>query len=269
MAAPAIQLDPLQLEATIGWDDNLTRSNEAPSRLGDRIHAVSVSRRAALPVAEHLQAVFDGFVSGEVLARYSGLDRLSAGATGQLQFRRSAAFGAPTFALIANVQRDEYRSRQRTGTRIGLGASARQSLTDRIDAFAALGWSRRDAADAVFDQRERAVRANIDYSLGKAGTLYAGAERRRGDVITTSQGFEAEYAQAARADAPDTAFGPGYHAYRLGARTTIWSLGWSLPLDARRAIDFSWRQATSSATLPNETLRYRTTLYSLSYLLRF
>jgi hypothetical protein len=269
MAAQPLQLDPLQLEAAIGWDDNLTRSSNAPSRLGDRMHTVSVSRRATVPLAEHVQCVADGFLSAEKLARYEGLDRLAGGVTGQLQYRRSAAFGAPTFSLLAGWQRDQYRSHQRTGSRFALGATARQSWTDRIDAYAALGWSRRDAADAVFDQRERGVRAHIDYSAGTRGTIYAGAEHRRGDIITTSFGIEPEYANAARADAPDTAFGPGYHAYRLGGRTTIWTLGWSLPLNNKQALDFSRRQVLSSASIPAETVRYRSTLYSLSYLLQF
>ena len=268
-AALPVQVDPVQLEATIGWDDNVTRSAEAPSRLGDRIHTVSVSRHATIPLTEHVQGVVDGFLSGEKFARYEGLDRVSGAATGQLQYRPSAEFSAPTFALIASLQRDQYRSQQRTGTRFAVGASARQSWTDRIDAFAAVGWSRRDAADPVFDQRERSVRAHVDYSAGKLGTVYAGAEHRRGDVITTAPGFEAEYAAGARADGPDAAFGPGYHAYRLDGRTTVLTVGWGLPLGVKRVLDFSWRQVLSSASIPAETVHYRSTLYSLSYLQQF
>jgi hypothetical protein len=269
MAGQPVQVDPLQLEASIGWDDNLTRSGDAAGRLGDRLHTVSASRHAVIALAEHVQGLADGFISAEKLARYHGLDRLAGGVASQLQYRRSAAFDAPTFALLANWQRDQYRSHQRTGSLFALGASARQSWTDRIDVFAALTWSRRDAADAVFDQRERAVRARIDYSAGNFGTIYAGAEHRRGNIVTTSLGFEADYANAARADAPDAAFGPGFHAYRLDGRTTIWTLGWSLPLDHKRALDFSWRQALSSASIPGETVQYRSTLYSLSYLVQF
>ena len=269
VAAQPAQVDPLQLEATIGWDDNLTRSGDAASRLGDRLHTVSASRHAVIPLAEHVQAGVDGFISAEKLARYEGLDRLAGGVTGQLQYRRSAAFDAPTFALIASWQREQYRSNQRTGSRFALGASARQSWTDRIDAFAALNASRRHAEDSVFDQRERGARVRIDYSAGKLGTIYAGVEHRRGDIVTTSLGFEADYAHAARADAPDAAFGPGFHAYRLDGRTTIWTLGWSLPLNSKQALDFSWRQVLSSASIPAETVQYRSTLYSLAYLLQF
>jgi hypothetical protein len=224
MAAPPTQLDPVQLEATIGWDDNLTRSGDAASRLADRLHTVSVSRRAVIALAEHVQGMVDGFIAAEKLARYKGLDRLAGGVTGQLQYRGSAAFDAPTFALLASWQRDQYRSHQRTGSRFALGASARQSWTDRIDVFAALNAARRDAADAVFDQRERAVRVRLDYSAGKLGSVYAGAEHRRGDIITTSLGFEADYANAARADAPDAAFGPGFHRTTACCSSGHWAL---------------------------------------------
>jgi hypothetical protein len=268
MAQP-VQLDPFQFEAAVGRDDNLTRSNEAPSRLGDRLHTVSLSRRATVPLAHHVQGVVDGAISAEELSRFQGLDRLAASVAAQLQYRPSGAFGEPTFSLLASVQRDQYRSHQRTGTRLALGASARQSWTDRIDASVTLGWSRRDAADAVFDERSRTVRAHLDFAAGSLGTLYADAQQRRGDIATTSAGAESAYAAAARANAPDAAFGAGYQAYRFDGRTTIWTLGWNLPLDQKQALDFSWRQALSFASLPGEEIRYRSTLYSVSYLLQF
>lgn len=277
VAAEPLQPDALQLEASMGWDDNLTRAGEAPSRLGDRIHSVTLSRAATLPLAPHWRSVFSGFVSADKLARYEGLDRASAGLSVDLQYRPSAAFRAPTYALTGQVQHDEYRSGQRTGQRFFVGASVRQPLTDRITAFAAIGHAGRDARDAAFDTRERSLRLHLDYAAGRLGTFYAGAEHRRGDVVSTSWGYEAEYAHPARAWSRDEAFGPGYFAYRLGGRTTLGTLGWSLPLGPQHALDVSWRHAVSKASIPAdpagaydaETFRYRSNLYSVAYLLRF
>jgi hypothetical protein len=277
--APAVgaATDTPQLETTVAWDDNITRAAEAPGRLADRILGVTLSRGASVPLGQHTRVLATGFIAAEKLARYGQLDHLSAGVAGQLQYRASAAFSAPTFALFADVQRDEYRNAQRTGTRFDIGASARQSWTDRIDVSAALGWARRDARERTFDERQRFARAHVDYSAGLIGTLYAGAEWRRGDVVSTAPAFEQEYAHAARADAPDAAFGPGWHAYRFAGRTTIFTAGWSVPLGRDHSLDVAWRAARSSASLPadavaaygGETVHYRSNLYSVTYLLRF
>jgi len=267
--ATPLQLEPVRLEAGIGWDDNLTQAAESRSRLGDRVATVALSRRASLPITANARAVFDASLLAEKLGRYGGLDRLTGGLSSQLQYRTSAAFFAPTFALVADLQRDQYRSHQRTGTRFGLAANARQSWTDRIDAFAEVSWSRRDANDAVFDGVQRAVRTRVDYAAGKIGSFYGSAELRRGDVQSTNMGSELEYANAARAESADDAFGAGYHVFRFFGRTTLWTLGWNLPLGAAHALDLSWRQAQSWVHIPTETVRYRSNFVSFAYLRQF
>lgn len=271
------QVGPVQAEASLAWDDNLTRASDAPARLGDRIASLVLSRGATLPLATHARAVFGASLFADKLARYEGLDRAGGGLSAELQYRRSSTFDAPTLALFGELAHDEYRADQRSGTRYTLGASVRQSWTDRIDAFAAFSFSRRDARDATFDTREHGLRLHLDYAAGRLGTFYAGAEHRRGDVVSTAWGYEAEYAHPARAFSRDEAFGPGWFAYRLGGRTTLWTLGWSLPLGPGGALDLSWRQANSAVRIAAdpaggygaETLRYRSSLYSISYLLRF
>jgi hypothetical protein len=274
-AASGAQLDPPQLEVGVAHDDNVTRAEDGPSRLGDDVVTLAVTRSADMRVAEHVRAVFSGLLSDETFARHHELSRLSAGVEAQLQWRPSAEFASPTFAVFAGAQGGRAQSAQRSGWLWSAGANVRQSWTDRIDAFAAITVSRRDARDDVFDQHERSLRVHFDYALGAAGTIYAGAELRHGDIVTTSSGFDEEYAHAARATTIDRAFGADWHAYRLGGRTTIVALGWSLPLGPRHAIDVGWRQANASARVPafpgfdGETLHYRTNLYSAAWLARF
>jgi hypothetical protein len=106
--------------------------------------------------------------------------------------------------------------------------------------------------------------------------LYAGAEFRRGDIVSTMDAAHAaEYGHAARGEAIDAAFGPGYRALRLGGTTRIVTVGWNLPLGPKQALDLAWRNVRSSAALPaesggvSETLHYHSALASLSWLLRF
>jgi hypothetical protein len=276
-AAEPLHIDPPQLEADASFEDNVTHAAIAPDRLADRRLALTLSRSMDRLVSAHLRGVVSGSLSATKWARYDGLDRLAASLSGELQYRASSAFSAPTISAFARVQHDEFRAGQRSGHTVALGASARQSWTDRIDTYAAFTWSRRDANDSAFDQTDRGVGVHLDYALPRLGTIYAGAEYRRGDVLASVRSYEPEYVQTAGAFAEDDAFGAGFVAYRFGGETVLWSLGWSLPVSNASALDLSWRQAVSRVNIPAdpggafaaETLRYRTNLYSLSYLLRF
>lgn len=267
---------PMRVEAGYQWEDNLTRASAAADRLSDHVFSVGISQSSTMLLARHLRVVLTGFAEGDRAYRYHGLDRLSAGGRGELQYRSSGAFDAPTLALFARALHDEYNSRIRSGQRYTLGLSARQSWTDRIDAFAALSWNRRNARNEVFDGRDWGARVQFDYALNGGGVLYFGPEYRRGNAVSTTGRGTAQYAAIASASAPDDAFGrSGRVAWRLDARTVIWTIGYNLPLGSRDSLELTWRHARSTAFVPAAALyggdapRYRVNRYWLFYLLRF
>jgi hypothetical protein len=205
---------------------------------------------------------------------WTGLGRFSGGAEAQVQYRASGDFDAVTFAAYARGAYDEYESRLRSGPRYTVGVNARTSLTDRIDLFADLSRNVRNGKSRVFETRDWAGRFNVDYNLGKRGTLYASGEYRKGDIFST--GFPS-LANAAIADVfvQDDAVDSGeFFAYRFDGKTVIGTLGWNLPLGTRDAIDLSFRRVRSTPSGridfdDGARLRYDVNQYSLLYLLRF
>ena len=188
---------------------------------------------------------------------------------------------APTFGLFARSGYDEYSSALRRGWRHAFGVTARQSWTDRIEAFGAYTNTHRSANSDVFEGRDWSVRANLDYSLAASGVLYLGGEYRRGDVAITSGAPGAGYGGYAKAVVQDDAYGDNTQlfAYRIEAKTVIWTLGYNLPLGPRDALDFSWRRADSTSLQSPVaggsglgsagTPRYTVDQLSLVYLMRF
>jgi outer membrane autotransporter protein len=275
--------DPVRVEGGYMWDDNVTRAPDSTSlRLSDHIYNIAVTKTAVSPLTEHTRLLFSGFVNGEKFYTYTGLDRASVGVRAETQYRTSGVFGAPTLGLFAQAVYDEYSSNLRRGSRYAYGLNARQSWTDRIDAFAAYTRSERDANHAVFDAQDWSALANIDFSLGQAGIIYLGGEYRRGDTVTTSGPPGAGYGGYAKALVQDDAYADNMQlfAYRLKAKTVIWTLGYNRPLGARDSIDFSWRRAQSTSLQPPVaagitlgggigTPRYTTNQYSIVYLMRF
>ena len=276
LMSSALFADPVRVEAGYTRDNNLTRARDAADKVSDRIYSLNVSKGMIFPVTDHTRTVVTGFLNGEKLHTHSGLDRYSGGAQGEFQYRTSGEFAAPTFGLFARAFYDDYYSELRTGYRYSAGITARQPLTDRIDLFGALARNVRNAKSVVFDLKDYAARFNLDYSLGQSGALYLGGEYRKGDSVT-SVPASAAYSGLADVSVQDDAYlDRQLNAYRLDARTVLWTLGYNLPLGARDSIDFSVRHARSTPTgaIPATAYsgggtRYTANQYSIAYLMRF
>ena len=280
-AAAKLFADPVRVEGGYMWDDNVTRAPDAdPSnQLSDHVYSIAVTKSTAIPLGSNTRLLLAGFANGEQYYTYNGLDRAGVGARAEIQYRSSAEFTAPTFGLFARSGYDEYSSALRRGWRHALGVNARQSWTDRIEAFAAYENRKREASNDVFDGRDWSARANLDYSLGSSGALYLGGEYRRGDTVTTTAPPGPGYGGYAKAVVQDDAFPDNdLFAYRIEAKTVVWTLGYNLPLGARDALDFSWRRAEATSLQPpvsgtglgaSGTPRYTVNQYSLVYLMRF
>ena len=272
--------NPVRVEAAYTFDDNLNRARDAGGKLSDRIYSLNVSKGTSFPVTDHTRVLLAGFLNGDKMYTFTGLDRLSGGVQGELQYRTSAEFDAPTFGIFGRASRDEYDSRIRSGSRYSIGATVRQSLTDRIDLFGSLANNARHAESAVFDAKDYALRLNLDYSLGRAGALYLGGEYRRGDSVSSAP-TSAGYGSSAKAFVEDVAFGDRQlTAYRYDARIVLWTLGYNRPLGPMDSIDFSWRRAESTPTGASTAVgyaaagttgnsRYTANQYSIAYLMRF
>jgi outer membrane autotransporter protein len=268
--------NPVNVEATWSYDDNLNRAPESGPNLSDHFYSLSAGTGIAFQPATHARALLNAFLEGDKFRFYDALDRFSGGAQGELQYRTSASFAAPTFGVFARAAADQYQSELRSGHRLAVGLSWRQPLTDRLELFGTLTRNTRDAEHAVFETRDNAARLNLDYSIGP-GTLYGAGEYRRGDAVSSvGPGFET--AVVSKASVRDDAyFDHALFAHRYEAKTWIGTIGYNWPLGARDSLDFSARQARAT---PTQTLgsagaygggtpRYTANQFSAAYLMRF
>jgi outer membrane autotransporter protein len=266
--------NPITVEAAYLWDDNVNRAPDAGPKLGDHTFSLNASSNFTFPLGGHTRFLLSPFLETDKLYRYDGLDRVSLGAQADLQYRTSAEFTAPTFALFVRGTYDDYHSELRTGSRWSFGASVRQPLTDRIDLFGAITRNVRDADNAVWDTKDTSVRLNLDYAVGP-GTLYLGGQYSDGDAVSSvGPGFET--AVATKATVRDDAYDQTLFAHRYDARTWVGTLGYNYPLGARDSLDLSLRYAYSKPTdqLGGSTygggeITYTARQLLLSYLTRF
>lgn len=272
LADEAEALD-IRVEASVTYDSNIARSRGAGNVLSDVIYNVNAGKNFIFPLTENLRATVLGTAGYEGFHRYSGLSRFFLGVDGELQYRPSGEFAAPTFGLFGRAAVDYYDSVLRDGYRYTLGGRVLQPVTDKIDLFAALAYNRRDGKSRVFDNQDYSARLNLDYSLSGKGTLYMGAEYRRGQTVSSARP-ELAFVDVAEAIVADDAFNDGRAAYRLKAKTWIATLGYSHGLQEDQSLDFSvrWVQSTalSRPTFPGAGIvRYYDTQATVAYLIRF
>jgi outer membrane autotransporter protein len=266
---------PLDIQVDLGYtyDDNISRASSAADILADRSYSLNLSKSWVFPLSAHVRGIVLGGLGGEKFHSYTGLDRLSASVQGDLEYRPSAQFTAPTFTLTGRAVGDKFDSTLRTGHRYTLGVSVLQPVTDRITLLGGLNHNQRYGKSAVFDTSENAARVNVDYAVMRGHTVYLSGEYRRGDIVSTARPTLANL-DIATVFAPDDVFSnAGYVSYRFPGKTVIGTLGYNIGFGPRDSLDFSWRRVQSLPTVqnsfPTAGFRYVVNQYNLVYLLRF
>lgn len=263
----------LRLDAGYMYDDNVTRAKEPVDKLTDRSYSANLSGVMFLPLTANTRGLVTLSLGGEKFGSYTGLNRFTGSAQGELQYRSSAAFSTPTFAAFIKTFAEQYESTLRSGTRYSVGLSVRQPVTDRINLFAALARNQRFGKSAVFNITENSARLNVDYGLSARGTVYLGAEYRSGDTVSTAQP-SLESVDIADVFAQDDAYPGGtLYSYRFKGSTLISTLGYNHGLNSRNSLDFSWRMIESKAderpSYATSPSSYIVNQYSIVYLRSF
>jgi len=267
-------LNRAQIDLGYTYDDNVTRGRVANEILSDQLLGLNLSAGGAVRINDNTRVVVTGMLNGEKFNNYNGLSNLSGGLQAELQYRQSAAFDAVTFGAFARGWLDNYASHLRDGSHFALGVNAQGALTDRIGVYGELAWNRRHAQSEVWDLSYYSARLNLDYSLGRGGTVYLAGEYRRGDSVSDGRPTLVNV-RLAQVFVLDDAFpGKQLYAYRYDARTWISTVGYNLPLNPRASIDISWRRAQGTPTGQLDfdvqgSLRYVDNQYSVFLLMVF
>ena len=272
--------NPVRVEAGFMWDENLNRAPIDGDKIADKLYSISVQQRFVRPLTNKIRVVATGVLGGTKLHKNDGLDNIMGEARGELQYRTSGHFLAPTFGAYAKIRGEEFSSKLRSGYRYAFGVNARQALSDRLGAFAAVERNVREGDSEVFENRDWAARMHFDYALGRWGFAYVGGEFRHGDVVTSIDGGDAYEGGVAEVIEDDDAYyNQNLVAARVDAETWMANAGYNFPLGPRDSLDFSWRWVISTPDRYAEPDAhggpadgggsYITNQISAAYLLRF
>jgi hypothetical protein len=189
--------DPVRVDASYTWDDNVSRSREARDKLSDHIFGVNVAEGAHLPDLRRTRASSPAS-SGRARQFYELTGAAPASpAAGQaeLQYRSSGDWDATTFGLLGRVQGDYYQIGEAaadTATTSRLPRAARSPTASRR--------SRHHRQRALREERRcgttrtMAPKVNLDYALG--GPMGLAVLHRRNTARATSSRADASRSRA-------------------------------------------------------------------------
>lgn len=217
-----------------------------------------------------------GALDGDADLRLEDLSFGRLGARVRYLAKPGEGFYVPVLALSVSANYKASGSRLRTGEEWRAGLFVREPVTTQIAVRGGFGWTRSSTRGRVFDGQTRAYEFGLDWALMPGLSLYGEARFADGPIVVSAETPGAMpkahlYLQEAsnRVEA-DPAFGDQWWAYRLDARTRIFTLGANVPLDADLSLDAQLLRAHSVSDAYNgASFNYERWIGSVSLLKRF
>ena len=94
-------VDSVNIDLGYTYDDNVTLGRTDDDILWDQSLTLDASASRAFRMGDHARLVVTGLLNGAKFDKYNGLSNVSGGLEAEIQYRRSGAFDAITYAAFA------------------------------------------------------------------------------------------------------------------------------------------------------------------------
>lgn len=262
-------------DVTYANDDNQSQAERRRDRVEDQSWSGQIAVIGDLEFARSQLVALRIFGEKEAFDEVGELDRSSVGGAASWRMRYGRGFTAPVFEINASMQDDDYDTDQRDSTVTRAQAFVTRRLTDRLTMTLGGEYRKRDSEGSVWDLEDARLFFNADLMLGQRLAAYGTFSRINGDVASSAQrsfcnGAVArdifDLIDAATAiekdEAYNAAFCGDWVAYRLDARSNVYTLGLNYALGHAMALDLSVLDAAVEGSSDNSYDRrvYRATL---------
>lgn len=251
----------LNLDASIGLDDNVTRAQLNEDIEHDSFASVGASLAHEATRFDIGQITLNLDLTATKFVEFSGLSQVDAGGGINYTFSPWAGFGAPWFSLDAQYKVMEFDSFLRDSNLFVATGTFGKRIDDKTDMRTTLIYQSRDSDGTVFDTENVSLFVNFDFTLQKKMTLYVTYKYQDGDVFSSASSVNTNIINSAKAIEFDDVF-DGKIAYRLDGTTQLFTLGLNLARNLDSAYDISLRFLTSDA---DGGLEYEDLAIRLSY----
>jgi len=257
----------VDLEATLGLDDNVTRAAADIDIEHDTFVTLGANFGSEVWRGRSSQLVLNASLATDQFYYFSGLSNYSAMGAATYSFAFSSGFGAPWFALNARYGVTEYDSKLRDSTIAAGTITMGKRIDDLTDMRLGFGAKSRDSDGLAFDNKNTFGFVNLDLTVADHRTLYITYHVQKGDAFSTSTPNNISLAvldAAGSANELDDVF-IGKRSYRLDATTQLFTIGFNHALDLESSYDISVRYLSSKTDVD---LKYEDLTVRVSYFQR-
>ena len=261
----------IDLEATLGLDDNVTRAADNLDIEYDGSLFVSGTGGIELLSGRSGQLSAHVLLGAEQFFRFNGLSNLQA--SGKLKYSVSlgSGFHAPWLILDAAYGVTEFESFLRDSNIARASIASGMQIDDATTVRIGVNYKDRDAESAVFDTQNVSAFINLDWAVSRKDIVYLIYKYQTGDTFSSiSPGQGRVAAITAAIDSEDIAIDDvfdGKVAYKLDADIQFLTLGYNMIQTLHSSFDFSVQYLESSATAVD--LDYEDLVIRASYFHRF
>ncbi|MBM3852861.1 MAG: hypothetical protein FJ399_06860 [Verrucomicrobia bacterium] len=278
LAASRLAAHSLRVEASATWAENISRSAAA----SDWRDATKYETRGQY---SHFREWHRGFfTSGEIAAglehvpRFTALDTLTLGASGQLRQKFGLGPFAPALALDAGLARRDARLDPSDGWTLNAALRLGQRFAPAWRAALAGDWQQHCARSPIFDTKHHRAYGTITWDLSDRWSLTHGNGRLWGSfTANASSGVWSRALSGALGSALSTyynaiswgatgAFGPGWVTYLVDGRVSFWWLELSPALGRNTSLPLRY---DSLVSVNHVGVKYRQDLWTVQVLHRF
>jgi len=258
----------IDFEATMGFDDNVTRAAENIDIEHDSFLTVAGTGGMVLMRGNTGTLIAKAAIDVNTFARFSGLSHVSA--FGKLGYTLGfgSSFGAPWLSLDASYGAVEFVSDQRDSNVLSTVATMGMQIDDATSLRLGLSYRDRDAENSAFDTQNSSFFINLDWAITSKNIVYITYKIQTGDTFSSAETGTVDLSviDASHALVADDVF-DGKTTYRLDAKTQFVTLGYNLVRDLHSSFDFSARYLESDAE--DIDLVYEGLTLRISYFHRF
>ena len=242
----------VDFEATLGFDDNVTRAVDDIDIENDSFFTLAGTGGYVLHEGQSDTLVGKILLQGSKFSDFDGLSNIVAAGKLNYTFGFGSGFGAPWFALDLEYGVAEFDSFQRDSN-IGRAAlTMGMQIDDATSMRLGFSYKDRDAESAVFDTKNSAVFVSMDWAVVKKHIVYLTYKYDQGDIFSSASNPPLWVLDASKAIVADDVF-IGKTTYRLDGTTQFVTLGYNWVQDLHSSFDFSARYLESEADDVNLT----------------
>lgn len=245
----------VDFEATLGFDDNVTRAADDIDIENDSFFTLAGTGGYVLHEGRFGTLVGKILLQGNKFSRFDGLSNVVAAGKLNYTFGFGSGFNSPWYALDIEYGVAEFKSFQRDSNITRASITMGMQVDDVTSMRLGFSYKDRDAESRVFDTQNAAFFINLDWAVVKKHIVYLTFKYDQGDIFSSIASGTADFEVIQASDpniVEDDVF-IGKTTYRLDGTTQFLTLGYNWVQDLHSSFDFSARYLESEADDVNLT----------------